>query len=239
MPDNRLFSVRQLGLQLGTEQDQTFSNFVAGTNASLCEFMRASDPLHYGYGNSMYLWAGQSSGKSHLLRAYCFYWQERGIRIDYVDAETAFGRRFALGASGGRAAGLVIDNIQFVRPESAEEEELLSFLKESAELDKIVMLSGDRNPAKLNTLSDDLVSRLLSFYVFRVHPLKGNLLKDFVRLRAEKLGVHLDRDTETLLFRNCSERGTKFVGELLRRLAVGYDSPTEDRIRNEITVMCH
>ena len=235
MSSNRIYP-RQLLLNLDTQQDQTFANFIVGRNQHLHELMKACNPLYHGYGNSIYYWSPLHSGKTHLLRAYCFYWQQQGLHVNYINCESGPGLNPDILASNV-ATATTIDHIQAMLGDPKYEEDLLFFLKTCEEADHTLIISGDRAPLALD--SKELATRLMSFYVFQLHPPSGDALREFVRYEAKKLGLGLDRETEDVLFRNCARRDLEFANKLLQRLAVDYQPLSARRIENEVAGLRH
>ena len=227
---------RQLLLDLDTQQDQTFGNFIVGRNQHLYTLMQACNPLYHGYANSIYCWSPLRSGKTHLLRAYCFNWQQQGLHVNYINCESGQGLDAKL-LSSNMAVATTIDHIQATIEDPNHEEDVLFFLKTCQEVDHTLIISGDRAPAQLR--SEELATRLMAFYVFQLYPPSGDALREFVRAEAKKLGLGLDKEMEDLLFHNCAQRDLEFATKLLKRLALDYQPLSTHRIANEVASLRH
>ena len=207
---------RQLLLDLGLNYPQTFANFIVGGNSSVCKALIELDPFDLGYENSVCCWSETSSGKSHLLAAYCAWWQDRGIPIHYINHMNFEELNVE------RVAAIAFDDLQNFLMIPGQEENLLRLLLQCYEQDVPIICSANKHPTKLDFTLDDLATRFASFFCFKVLPLKGQDLLQFAHQEAEALGLSI-KPKELKLACAKSVSDIKKLGLLLRKLADSKD----------------
>jgi len=224
---------KQLLLDIEADISQTFGNYIAGNNRPLVNLMQSLHPFEQGYDHSIYCWAEEGCGKSHLLKAYCAYWQQEGIRPLYFNGEQPLSGDLL----DSRPAVLVFDNVHSLLGDAEREEELLYLLRRACDADIPLLLSATRPPRELYCISDDLITRLVSFYVFHIHSLDEDRLKEFITMKAEKLGLELDMPLRAQLQGYAGDM--KFLTQLLHRLASSPDGLSCEQIEREWQLLRH
>ena len=208
---------RQLLLDLDVKSRQTFRNFIAGRNRLLIDFLQSMHPLEQNYSNSVYCWAEESCGKSHLLRAYCAYWQEEGVLSYYFNGENLPSRDHL--ESYSPMMVVAFDNVQALMGNAQREEDLLFLLQRCHDEDVPLLLSANKPPQVLHCALEDLATRLASFFVFRVKPLDAESTQEFVVTEAKKLGLSLSERIQKQIHQSYAQGDMKILSQLLRRLA--------------------
>ena len=207
---------KQLLLDLEATAPQTFDNFITGKNRPLVELMQSLHPFEQGYSHSIYCWAEEGCGKSHLLRAYCTHWQT--VKPFYFNGEQLLGQ--ALFDTNDGPTVLVFDNVHAFIGNQEREEELLYLLRKCYEEDVPLLLSADKPPQSLNCVLEDLATRLASFYVFHIHPLDEHRAMEFIADQAQKLGLAFNDQVKERIRHHFLSGDMKFLTQLLRRLAL-------------------
>ncbi|WP_309598977.1 DnaA ATPase domain-containing protein, partial [Klebsiella pneumoniae] len=72
----------QLSLPLSLPDDETFTSFYAGANASLVSAIQAA--ISQPHGSYLYFWSRDGGGKSHLLHAACAEVSSKDRAVGYV-----------------------------------------------------------------------------------------------------------------------------------------------------------
>jgi DnaA family protein len=154
--------MKQLALELASPPAPTLDNFVVGDNAEVLAAVRA---LARGDGAErfIYLWGGNGSGRTHLLRAVLREWQGAG-RTAHLCAHDALPVAAAVTATDAVA----VDDVQRLSaPAQIELFNIYNCLRESSGL---MLVAGDVPPARL-ALRADLLTRLAWGLVYEVRAL--------------------------------------------------------------------
>ena len=183
-----------------------FSNFVVGNHNQLAysaAIAVARDPLTPLY-NPLLFFGRSGLGKSHLLHAIGNYILENfpHLRIFYTPAENLmneliyalrndqmadFRRKFR------SLDVLLIDDIQFLRNKNMLQEELVYTLNFLQSMNKRIVLTSDRHPRDIPTLSPSLVSRLQGGLIIEIGPPDLEARIEILRVKAEEVGLRLSR----------------------------------------------
>ncbi len=158
----------------------TFDNFVVGKSneyAHAAAMAVANSASAKGRGRSQYqvlfLYGGAGLGKTHLMHAIGRYILANNKRkkVLYVTAETftqelisAIGHQKLMPAfkkKYRKVDALLIDDIQFLEGKERTQEEFFHTFDELYTSDKLIVISSDRAPEKLETLDDRLTSRFM------------------------------------------------------------------------------
>lgn len=233
MPPNKF--PRQLLLDFEANIPQTFSTYIAGNNCPLVSLMQSLHPFEQGYDHSIYCWAEEGCGKSHLLRAYCAYWQQEGVRPLYFNGKQPLSSNLM----DNHPAVLVFDNVHNFLGNQEQEEELLYLLRRAYDADIPLLLSATKPPRDLHCISDDLITRLTSFYVFHIHALDDDRLKEFIVMQAQKLGLNLSAQVSAQLQSYSINGDMKFLTRLLHRLARSTKALSGEEIEREWRLLSH
>lgn len=141
---------------------------------------------------------GCGLGKTHLLQGICNGLRLRSPTIDwrYVSGEE-FTNEFITAVKSGRVDGfrarfrrvdlLVVDDIHFLANKKATQEEFLHTYNAIDSLGKVVVLSSDRHPRSIATLSEPLINRLISGMVVSIDPPEYATRREILRRRAADL----------------------------------------------------
>ena len=208
---------RQLLLDLNLGYSQTFDNFITGNNQELCNMLQSLHPYEYGYDNSIYCWSVGGSGKSHLLRAYCAYWQEQGMTANYISGGNLL--LDDINFTSNKLSVMVFDDIQTVLGSKDKEEYLLSLLLKCYEENIPFLCSANSPPSEINCALNDLATRLATFYVFKVEPLNHKHLKEFIYLEADRLGLSLNPELIEKIYSSQEQVDMKLIAKLIQKLA--------------------
>jgi len=159
------------GGHIGLSSRYTFENFIVGSNNELahaaCLAVSKSPGSVY---NPLFIYGGVGLGKTHLLQsvANAILSQSSDKKIIYSTAEY-FANRFIdmVKNQQGREFKrsyldtdlLIVDDIQFIAGREKTQEEFFHIFNTLYQLDRQIILSSDRPPKAIATLSDRLRSR--------------------------------------------------------------------------------
>lgn len=169
-PDDNMFNAKY-----------TFDNFVVGKSNQVCYAAAravAENPGHKF--NPLFIYGGVGLGKTHLLHAIGNYIKQSNpkLRIKYVtcnqftnDYVESLGTNKEKGPTKGTAAFrekyrnvdvLMVDDIQFLTKRIETQEEFFNTFNDLYQQNKQIIISSDRPPKEIETLTDRLRSRFVS-----------------------------------------------------------------------------
>ena len=162
----------------------TFDNFVVGKSNQVCYAAAkavAENPGHKF--NPLFIYGGVGLGKTHLLHAIGNYIKQNNpkLKIKYVscnqftnDFVESLASNKDKGPTKGTAAFrekyrsvdvLMIDDIQFLTKRIETQGEFFNTFNDLYQQDKQIIISSDRPPKEIETLTDRLRSRFVSGFI--------------------------------------------------------------------------
>ena len=79
-------TMRQIPLAIGPEPLPTFNSFVVGANAAALDYLQTLPSVPATPSPApVYLWGPPGSGKTHLLRALAYRWQQAGALVGWFE----------------------------------------------------------------------------------------------------------------------------------------------------------
>ncbi|QEA40302.1 DnaA regulatory inactivator Hda [Pistricoccus aurantiacus] len=205
-------SGHQLPLRVGLRDTATFANFHPGANASLVEALRnqfdsRGEPF-------VFLWGGESVGRSHLLQAACHQASARDLRALYLPLEE-LGHFPPLMLENIERLDLVaIDDLECVLGRSRWEEALFHCFNRLRDADKRLIVSARAAPRQLAVKLPDLASRLGWGVTFHVQSLDDPGRLEALKLRARDRGMSLSEEVARYIL----HRGPRRLDELFAML---------------------
>jgi len=191
--------MKQLALELASPPVPTLDNFVVGGNAEVMAALRA---LARGDNRErfIYLWGGDGSGRTHLLRALLHALSQAGRTVRFLDAADSLET-----VAAGDVVG--VDDVQSLA--APAQMELFSIFNKLKDGSGTLVATGNMPPARL-PLREDLLTRLAWGLVYEIHALSEAdrlaALVDYAAARgfelpravADYLLAHAPRDLHTL-----------------------------------------
>lgn len=164
-------------------------------------------------------------GKTHLLQGICGglrrshptlewrYVSGEDFTNEYIFAVKS-GRIDAFRARFRRVDVLVIDDIHFLANKKATQEEFLHTFDAIDTAGKAVVLSSDRHPRAISSLSEPLIDRLIAGMVVHIEPPDLETRREIVRRRATTLRVTLSEDVLEFVAHNVTRNVREIEGTL-------------------------
>lgn len=182
-------------------------------------------------------------GKTHLLQGICNGVDARhpALQWCYISGEE-FTNEFIATVRNGRADlfrarfrnvdVLVIDDIHFLKGKKATQDEFLHTFDAIDATGKAVVLSSDRHPRSIATLSEPLINRLISGMVVEITPPDYETRCRILQRRAEALKRPLPQAVTELVAAHISRNVRELEGALHRLVATA--SLTQEPITLEM-----
>lgn len=188
----------QLPLGLGLREEVSFENFISHGNEQLIDSLVTTHPKD----KIMYLWGGESVGKTHLLHAWCKQQSERGLSVAFLPL--AQYEELAPDMCHGLETldAVCIDDIDAISGQSDWEEALFHLYNRLRDVGKLVLISATTAPSCLSIELADLVSRLNAALVFHVTALSDSEKARVLKLRASERGLVLSDEVTQYLMRH-------------------------------------
>jgi chromosomal replication initiator protein len=186
---------------------------------------------------------GCGLGKTHLLQGVC-----NGVRRAHADLQwhylsgeeftnefiyaVKFGRIDAFRSRFRSVDVLVIDDIHFLAHKKATQEEFLHTFNAIDASGKTVILSSDRHPRSIATLSEPLINRLIAAMVIELGAPDYATRQEILRRRAQAMSCDLPEDVLRFLAEQITRNVRELEGALYKLVA--FSALTKDRVSVEL-----
>ncbi|APT83742.1 hypothetical protein CAQU_00005 [Corynebacterium aquilae DSM 44791] len=206
----------------------TFDSFVIGSSnrfAHAAAVAVAESPANAF--NPLFIWGGSGLGKTHLLHAAGNYAQilQPGLRVKYVsseeftndyinsvrdDRQESFKRRYR------NLDILMVDDIQFLVGKEGTQEEFFHTFNALHQANKQIVLSSDRPPKQLTTLTDRLRTRFEGGLITDIQPPDLETRIAILSKKAQIDGTTVSRDVLELIASRFESSIRELEGALIR-----------------------
>ncbi|SFB77444.1 regulatory inactivation of DnaA Hda protein [Polaromonas sp. OV174] len=202
--------MKQIALDIGLASDPSFANFFSGPNEAAVKHLElwAGNPLRSPV--PTYLWGGEASGKTHLLKAVSEALRTQGVSSGWMDASMLEPPEF------NEAWSVVImDDCHLYT--AVQQRAAFNWFVNALSTDdgqpRWVLAAGDVPPADL-VLREDLRSRLGWGHVFALQALNDEERRAVLRREADARGVFLSDEVMDFMLR----RFSRDLGSLMQLL---------------------
>ncbi|HEU0266148.1 MAG TPA: chromosomal replication initiator protein DnaA, partial [Candidatus Saccharimonadaceae bacterium] len=190
----------------GLNPRYTFDNFIVGSNNDLahaaCQAVAANPGTKY---NPLYLYGGVGLGKTHLMQAVGneIIKNNPDARVLYINTETFVKEftdsiRFKKKGVSDKYRGvdvLIVDDMQFIAGKEKTQEEFFHTFNTLHQNDKQVIISSDKPPRSIPTLTERLRSRFEMGMAIDVQMPDFETRCAILEAKASLSGVELERET--------------------------------------------
>ncbi len=175
----------------------TFETFVVGKPNELAHAaakrVAEGGPVTF---NPLFLYGGVGLGKTHLMHAIAWELKSRrpDLNVVYLSAEQ-FMYRFVQALRERKMMDfkqmfrsvdvLMVDDVQFIAGKDSTQEEFFHTFNALVDLNKQIIISGDRAPGEIQNLEDRIKSRLQCGLVVDLHPTDYELRLGILQTKVE------------------------------------------------------
>lgn len=213
----------------GLNPRYTFSNFIVGSSNDLA--YTASQAVADNPGvkyNPLYLYGGVGLGKTHLMQAIGNHIsaQQPSAKILYINTET-FVKEFTDAIRFKKKVSdkyrtvdvLIVDDMQFIAGKEKTQEEFFHTFNVLHQANKQIIISSDRPPRSIPTLTDRLRSRFEWGMAIDIQMPDFETRCAIVAAKAASSGVELRQETIEYLANNIKTNIRELEGALNQLLA--------------------
>ena len=208
----------------------TFDSFIVGSSNDLaytaCQAAAAEPGKKY---NPLFLYGGVGLGKTHLMQAvgYAIKQRDKNAKVLYISSETFVKEfleyiRFKKGNFSDKYRNvdvLLVDDIQFIAGKEKTQDEFFHTFNALHQADKQIVITSDKPPRSIPTLTDRLRSRLEWGMAIDVQMPDFETRCAILEAKAQMSGVTLDPATVEYLASNIKTNIRELEGALNHLLA--------------------
>ena len=183
---------KQYTLPVDQYSEQTFDNFVSGSNEELVKQLRNSADQFSGF----WIYGRKANGRSHLLRAKCLQDdREKAKKSHYIGCESLSDLRaeryMSLKLALKHGETVAIDDIDLYLGQKDFELILFDIYQRLVEIKGTLLVSHKSSALVTEFVVPDLGSRLRALMAFQIKELRDSHKSTFLIERAAARGFHL------------------------------------------------
>lgn len=216
--------------QHGLNPRYTFTNFIVGSSNDLAYTASQAVAAHPGTKyNPLYLYGGVGLGKTHLMQAIGneIIAKKPDSRILYITSETFVNEflehiRFKKKGFSDKYRNvdvLIVDDMQFIAGKEKTQEEFFHTFNHLHQNNKQIIISSDKPPKSIPTLTERLRSRFEMGMTIDVQMPDFETRCAILSAKASLSGVDLNRETTEYLANNIKTNIRELEGALNQLLA--------------------
>lgn len=213
----------------GLNPRYTFSNFIVGSSNDLAytasQAVADNPGIKY---NPLYLYGGVGLGKTHLMQAIGNYisTKQPSAKIVYINTET-FVKEFTDAIRYKKKVSdkyrtvdvLIVDDMQFIAGKEKTQEEFFHTFNALHQANKQIIISSDRPPRSIPTLTDRLRSRFEWGMAIDIQMPDFETRCAIVAAKAASSGIELNQETIEYLANTIKTNIRELEGALNQLLA--------------------
>jgi len=202
----------QLPLNITLDSSATLDSFFVGLNDELIAKIQAysNDQFYYNNtshinetsineNNMLFIWGAEDSGKSHLAQATCQMFDK------IADKTCVFLPLNNKEISHHILEGLenidlvCIDSLEFVRGDLEWQVSLFNLYNDLKDANKKLIIFSKQSPSQIQLELTDLLSRLNSMPIYKLHKIDEQQLVEFVQASGKNIGMEINVEVANFL----------------------------------------
>ena len=216
-----------------SDYEYSFENFVVGTSNKFAHTAAQAVALKpAGAYNPLFIYGGSGLGKTHLLYAICneikknnpdiriLYTKGENITIELIEA-LGQNKMADFRAKYRQVDVLLIDDIQFIAGKQSTQEEFFHTFDALHQANKQIVLSSDRPPREIATLTDRLRGRFEMGLLADVQPPDLEMRIAIIKQKAQMLGIDMPDDVAEYVASQLKNNVRQLEG-VVRRMQAQY-----------------
>lgn len=217
--------------QSGLDKNMTFDNFIVGGSNDLAFFSAQNVAKYPGEKyNPLYFYGGVGLGKTHLMQAIgneieknhpelsVLYVTMENFYRDYL--ENVRSKKQGYADKYRNVDILIVDDVQFIAGKEKSQEEFFHTFNELHRANKQIILSSDRAPSSIPTLTDRLKSRFESGMTVDIQLPDFETRQNIVEARAEHENVKLDPEVSEFIAENYRTNIREIIGAVIQLITI-------------------
>ena len=232
LSDNKISKTKNITKENknGLNPRYTFSNFIVGSSNDLaytaCQAVASNPGIKY---NPLFLYGGVGLGKTHLIQAVgnAIAINKPDSRIAYISSETFIKEflesiRFKKKGFSDKYRNvdvLIVDDMQFIAGKEKTQEEFFHTFNELHQNNKQIIISSDKPPKSIPTLTERLRSRFEWGMSIDIQMPDFETRCAIISIKASISGVELDNETIEYLANTIKTNIRELEGVLNQLLA--------------------
>ena len=217
--------------QSGLDKNMTFDNFIVGGSNDLSFFSAQNVAKYPGEKyNPLYFYGGVGLGKTHLMQAIgneieknhpelsVLYVTMENFYRDYL--ENVRSKKQGYADKYRNVDILIVDDVQFIAGKEKSQEEFFHTFNELHRANKQIILSSDRAPSSIPTLTDRLKSRFESGMTVDIQLPDFETRQNIVEARAEHENVKLDPEVSEFIAENYRTNIREIIGAVIQLITI-------------------
>ena len=215
----------------GLDKNMTFDNFIVGGSNDLAFFSAQNVAKYPGEKyNPLYFYGGVGLGKTHLMQAIgneieknhpelsVLYVTMENFYRDYL--ENVRSKKQGYADKYRNVDILIVDDVQFIAGKEKSQEEFFHTFNELHRANKQIILSSDRAPSSIPTLTDRLKSRFESGMTVDIQLPDFETRQNIVEARAEHENVKLDPEVSEFIAENYRTNIREIIGAVIQLITI-------------------
>jgi chromosomal replication initiator protein dnaA len=217
--------------QSGLDKNMTFDNFIVGGSNDLAFFSAQNVAKYPGEKyNPLYFYGGVGLGKTHLMQAIgneieknhpelsVLYVTMENFYRDYL--ENVRSKKQGYADKYRNVDILIVDDVQFIAGKEKSQEEFFHTFNELHRANKQIILSSDRAPSSIPTLTDRLKSRFESGMTVDIQLPDFETRQNIIEARAEHENVKLDPEVSEFIAENYRTNIREIIGAVIQLITI-------------------
>lgn len=230
-PDSNISGGDKSLSEYNLKSNYIFENFVIGSSNKIAHAAAVAVAENPGNSyNPLFLYGDSGLGKTHLMHAIAHYILENSpiSKVLYASCEQFTNELISAIKNNTteefkikyrKIDVLLVDDIQFITDKDTTQEEFFHTFNDLFNLEKQIIISSDRHPDEIKTLTERLRSRFTCGLIADIKPPDFETRTAIIEKKAENLGVIIPKEVSQFIAQSIKSNIRDLEGALNRVLA--------------------